>query len=92
MLLVSSSPETDELQFVWKWQKYDLSLFLFRAAFLVDLVTENERRVLKLNSISNGTQWKEMDVLIFDSWHWWLHTGRKQKLVKFSADFSAVLA
>nr|GLL34694.1 protein trichome birefringence-like 43 [Ipomoea trifida] len=58
--------------------KYDLSLFLFRAAFLVDLVTENEKRVLKLNSISNGTQWKEMNVLIFDSWHWWLHTGRKQ--------------
>ncbi|CAL9011103.1 unnamed protein product, partial [Prunus brigantina] len=22
--------------------------------------------------------WKEIDVLIFNSWHWWLHTGRKQ--------------
>ncbi|CAH9126929.1 unnamed protein product [Cuscuta epithymum] len=58
---------------------YNVSIFLFRAAFLVDLVRQDDDiRVLKLNSISNGTQWKEMDVLIFDSWHWWLHTGRKQ--------------
>ncbi|KAK4846268.1 hypothetical protein QYF36_015197 [Acer negundo] len=36
-------------------------------------------RVLKLNSVDqNGELWKGADTLIFDSWHWWLHTGKKQ--------------
>ncbi|VFQ84120.1 unnamed protein product [Cuscuta campestris] len=68
----------------FSFPKYKVSILLFRAAFLVDLVREEDgERVLKLNSISNGTQWKEMDALIFDSWHWWLHTGRKQKIDRF---------
>ncbi|VFQ61857.1 unnamed protein product [Cuscuta campestris] len=63
----------------FSFPKYKVSILLFRAAFLVDLVRDEDgERVLKLNSISNGTLWKEMDALIFDSWHWWLHTGKKQ--------------
>ncbi|PSR95262.1 Protein trichome birefringence-like [Actinidia chinensis var. chinensis] len=50
----------------------------FRDAFLVDITSEKTGRVLKLDSLASGTLWKGMDTLIFNSWHWWLHTGRKQ--------------
>ncbi|KAL2496713.1 Protein trichome birefringence-like 43 [Forsythia ovata] len=50
----------------------------FRNAFLVDITSEPNGRVLRLDSISSSKIWGGMDVLIFDSWHWWLHTGRKQ--------------
>lgn len=53
---------------------------LYRTPFLVDIVREKVGRVLKLDSIS-GNAWKEMDMLIFNSWHWWTHTGRAQPYV-----------
>jgi len=53
-----------------------------RNAFLVDIVGEKNGRVLKLDSIGAAKTWKGADVLIFDSWHWWLHTGRKQPYVE----------
>lgn len=61
-------------------QSHNASLMLQRNAFLVDIVEERQGWVLKLNSIDHNDQkaWKDSDVLIFNSWHWWLHTGRKQ--------------
>lgn len=61
-----------------EFQEYNVSLLLSRNVFLVDLISEEKGKVLKLNSIRDGVIWKEIDVLIFDTWHWWLHTGRKQ--------------
>lgn len=52
-----------------------------RNAFLVDLVTEKRGRVLKLDSINGGQMWRGIDMLIFNSWHWWTHRGRFQVLV-----------
>ncbi|XP_057473626.1 protein trichome birefringence-like 43 isoform X1 [Actinidia eriantha] len=57
---------------------YNASIMFFRDAFLVDITSEKTGRVLKLDSLASGTLWKGMDTLIFNSWHWWLHTGRKQ--------------
>lgn len=65
-------------------QDYGVSVTLSRNAFLVDLVKENIGRVLKLDSISNGDSWIGYDILIFNTWHWWLHTGRKQPYVRFT--------
>ncbi|KZV43149.1 protein trichome birefringence-like 43 [Dorcoceras hygrometricum] len=59
--------------------EYQVSLLFLRNAFLVDITRDaSGRRVLRLDSISTTSIWGSMDIMIFDSWHWWLHTGRKQ--------------
>lgn len=46
--------------------------------FLVDLAYEKIGAVLKLDSISTGNLWKGVDTLIFNTFHWWTHTGHYQ--------------
>nr|DAD37713.1 TPA_asm: hypothetical protein HUJ06_008354 [Nelumbo nucifera] len=58
--------------------EYNVKVMLFRNAFLVDIVGEKIGRVLKLDSIESSKSWEGIDTLIFNTWHWWLHTGRKQ--------------
>lgn len=51
--------------------------------FLVDLVHDKEKgRILKLDSISSGDQWKHVDALIFNTYHWWTHTGHTQTYIE----------
>ncbi|XP_031248909.1 protein trichome birefringence-like 43 isoform X1 [Pistacia vera] len=59
-------------------QTFKTKVMFSRNAFLVDIVNTKTGRILKLNSIQSGKQWRQIDVLIFNTWHWWLHTGRKQ--------------
>jgi len=58
-----------------------VTLLLYRTQFLVDLNVEKVGRVLKLDSIKQGNMWRGMDVLIFNSWHWWTHTEHIQPYV-----------
>ncbi|XP_014524395.1 protein trichome birefringence-like 39 [Vigna radiata var. radiata] len=60
------------------FEDYGLEIYLYRTAYLVDLDREKVGRVLKLDSIKNGDSWVGMDVLIFNTWHWWTHTGSSQ--------------
>ncbi|KAK6946604.1 PC-Esterase [Dillenia turbinata] len=57
---------------------YGLSITLHRLPFLVDLVNGINGSVLKLDSIEKGNAWKGYDMLIFNTWHWWFHTGAAQ--------------
>ncbi|KAL8229594.1 hypothetical protein R6Q57_014494 [Mikania cordata] len=60
------------------FQEYGLKLSIYRTTTIVDIVNENQGRVLKLDSINQGNAWIGMDMLIFNSWHWWTHVGRDQ--------------
>ncbi|XP_052206771.1 protein trichome birefringence-like 41 [Diospyros lotus] len=58
--------------------EYDVKVWLDRNVFLVDLVNASGATILKLDSISNGSNWLGKDVLIFDSFHWWTYRGSHQ--------------
>lgn len=60
-------------------QRFNTQVMFSRKPFLVDLVKTSAGRVLKLGSTESGALWKDKDVLIFNTWHWWLHSGRKQE-------------
>ncbi|XP_022720412.1 protein trichome birefringence-like 38 isoform X2 [Durio zibethinus] len=57
---------------------YGVTLYFYRTPYLVDIVRENVGAVLNLGSINGGKAWEGMDVLIFNSWHWWTHKGKSQ--------------
>ncbi|XP_021826117.1 protein trichome birefringence-like 43 isoform X1 [Prunus avium] len=63
---------------ILKFPEFDVSIMLSRNSYLVDIMREKIGHVLVLDSIQNGNFWRTFDVLVFDTWHWWLHTGRKQ--------------
>lgn len=59
-------------------QEYRVSIVLSKNNFLVDIVKEDIGRVLKLDSIDSGSSWLGYDLLVFNTWHWWLHKGNSQ--------------
>ncbi|XP_010273288.1 PREDICTED: protein trichome birefringence-like 38 [Nelumbo nucifera] len=70
--------ETEDSITTFTFQKYDVSVMLFNSQYLVDIEKEKIGRVMKLDSMKNGDIWKEMDVLIFNTWLWWYRKGIKQ--------------
>ncbi|KAG6405129.1 hypothetical protein SASPL_132712 [Salvia splendens] len=57
---------------------YGVTILLYRSPYLVDITRENIGRVLKLDSIQQGNAWRGMDMLVFNTWHWWTHKGEDQ--------------
>ncbi|ONK69217.1 uncharacterized protein A4U43_C05F20560 [Asparagus officinalis] len=74
----TSTSRTGSLATV-RFEEYGLSVMYYRTTYLVDIVGEPIGRVLKLDSIDSGSStWLGVDMLIFNTWHWWTHTGNGQ--------------
>ncbi|CAD5188382.1 unnamed protein product [Musa acuminata subsp. malaccensis] len=62
------------------FEDYNVTVMYYNSHYLVDIVKENIGRVLKLDSVQiGGSIWLTADVLIFNTWHWWLSTGSRQE-------------
>lgn len=59
-------------------QEYNVSVMLTWNVFFVDIEHKRYGRILKLNKLDGTKTWEGIDMLIFNSWHHWLHTGNKQ--------------
>ncbi|WMV22807.1 hypothetical protein MTR67_016192 [Solanum verrucosum] len=70
--------QTGDTLITLKFLEYEVSLQCLRNEFLVDLSIEKDGRILKLDSITNTSIWEGADVLIFNSYYWWTHTGTLQ--------------
>ncbi|XP_043723695.1 protein trichome birefringence-like 38 [Telopea speciosissima] len=60
------------------FQDYNVSLKLMNSHYLVDIDEERIGRVLKLDSLKNSEIWKDMDVVVFNTWLWWYRRGTAQ--------------
>ncbi|PKA53762.1 hypothetical protein AXF42_Ash020683 [Apostasia shenzhenica] len=84
------SDEKDPLSTVF-FADYAVSVMYYRTPYLVDIAATPIGRVLKLNSISAGSIWANADLLIFNTWHWWLHRGAASQGWDYIQDGDKVL-
>ncbi|WJZ89098.1 hypothetical protein VitviT2T_008344 [Vitis vinifera] len=62
-----------------KFLEYGVAVSFYRAPYLVDIEAVQGKRVLRLGDISgNGNAWTGVDVLSFNTGHWWSHKGSLQ--------------
>ncbi|KAK9674212.1 hypothetical protein RND81_12G218700 [Saponaria officinalis] len=60
--------------FFFEFPEYKVTISMKWQQFIVDMEEEKSvGKVLKLESIKVGDAWKNYDLLIFDTWHWWFY-------------------
>ncbi|KAJ6777438.1 PROTEIN PMR5 [Salix koriyanagi] len=64
---------------IFKFLDYDATISFYKAPYLVDIDVVQGKRVLRLEEISgNANAWRNADVLVFNTGHWWNHRGSLQ--------------
>ncbi|KAF9665812.1 hypothetical protein SADUNF_Sadunf16G0162600 [Salix dunnii] len=64
---------------IFKFVDYDATISFYKAPYLVDIDLVQGKRVLRLEEISgNANAWRNADVLMFNTGHWWNHKGSLQ--------------
>ncbi|KAJ8437945.1 hypothetical protein Cgig2_031461 [Carnegiea gigantea] len=59
--------------------EYGVAISFYRAPYLVDIDIVQGKRILRLDEISgNGNAWRGVDVLSFNTGHWYTHRGSLQ--------------
>lgn len=69
---------TEKPLYMFEFPEYQLTINMLWHQFLVDIDDEKIGRVLKLDSIKDGDAWKDYNLLVFDSWHWWFYKPPQQ--------------
>ncbi|XP_074313437.1 protein trichome birefringence-like 41 [Silene latifolia] len=71
--VINQSPK-----FFFEFPEYNLTISMEWQQYLVDIDEENVGKVLKLDSIKAGNEWKNYDLLVFNSWNWWPYKPPRQ--------------
>ncbi|KAG9158639.1 hypothetical protein Leryth_021988 [Lithospermum erythrorhizon] len=85
-LILSGAPQSVQTQMnrgeplsTFKFLDYGLMVSYYKAPYLVDIDAVQGKRVLKLDDIrGNANAWRDVDVLSFNTGHWWIHKGDAQ--------------
>uniref|UniRef100_A0A803N2V4 Trichome birefringence-like N-terminal domain-containing protein n=1 Tax=Chenopodium quinoa TaxID=63459 RepID=A0A803N2V4_CHEQI len=65
--------------YTFQFPEHNLTIDMQWHQYLVDIDVETIGRVLMLESIKSSSHvWKDYDLLVFDSWHWWFHDSPNQ--------------
>ncbi|MFS7946907.1 putative PMR5 domain, PC-Esterase [Helianthus anomalus] len=62
----------------YTFSDYGLKVAYHHNLYLVDIVKQRIGRVLKLDSLTAGKLWLDVDYLVFNTWHWWNRRGASQ--------------
>ncbi|KAE9594182.1 hypothetical protein Lal_00001399 [Lupinus albus] len=84
-MISAAAPETQtqlvrgEPLSTFRFLDYGVTISFYRAPYLVEIDVVQGKRILRLEELDgNGAEWRNVDVLSFNTGHWWSHQGSLQ--------------